>query len=241
MPVRFHCPSCRQLLSISRKMSGRAVPCPACGFISEVPSVASTERSEAVSDRTPRHSLKSALPRDDEFSESADAPERDRAAVATKSMSTDQPEYEPDAGGFQVRSRRLESDEMDLTPMVDMTFLLLIFFMITASFSVQKSIAFPPPSPDQKGTSQSTHTLEDFENNSIVVRIDDRNVISIDDEPQNDPGRLADVFRTVMSARRNELIVMADDNALHETVVAVIDAANAAGMQKIRLASRIGE
>ncbi len=32
---------------------------------------------------------------------------------------------------------------VDMTPMVDVTFLLLIFFMVTASFSLQKSIAMP--------------------------------------------------------------------------------------------------
>ena len=33
-----------------------------------------------------------------------------------------------------------EEEELDMTPMVDVTFLLLIFFMVTASFSLQKSI-----------------------------------------------------------------------------------------------------
>ena len=48
------------------------------------------------------------------------------------------------------RSRGGDDEEMDLTPMVDVTFLLLVFFMITASFSIQKTLEVPPPNPDQQ-------------------------------------------------------------------------------------------
>ena len=34
----------------------------------------------------------------------------------------------------------IPEDELDMTPMVDVTFLLLIFFMVTASFTIQKSL-----------------------------------------------------------------------------------------------------
>ena len=36
-----------------------------------------------------------------------------------------------------------EEPEMDLTPMVDVTFQLLIFFMVTASYSIQKALEVP--------------------------------------------------------------------------------------------------
>ena len=41
---------------------------------------------------------------------------------------------------FRLVGAPLEESEMDITPMVDVTFLLLIFFMITASFAMQKSL-----------------------------------------------------------------------------------------------------
>lgn len=34
-------------------------------------------------------------------------------------------------------------DDLDMTPMVDVTFLLLVFFMVTAAFTLQKTIAMP--------------------------------------------------------------------------------------------------
>ncbi|MEM9659397.1 MAG: biopolymer transporter ExbD, partial [Planctomycetota bacterium] len=52
-----------------------------------------------------------------------------------------------------TRARR-QDDELDLTPMVDVTFLLLIFFMITAAFAVQKAISVPPISDEESAQSQ---------------------------------------------------------------------------------------
>lgn len=124
-----------------------------------------------------------------------------------------------------------DDEEMDLTPMVDVTFLLLVFFMITASFSIQKTLEVPPPNPDQQGASRS-ETIKDMEENSVLVHIDSRNIISVDDVPLADPSRLADVMR---SSRMSEVLITAHENSMHDMLVKVIDASNEVGMQKIRV------
>lgn len=67
------------------------------------------------------------------------------------------------------------------------------------------------------------------------MRIDDKNAIFIDDEPLPPSQRLSDALKQRFSAQKNELLLTADDAALHDTVVAVIDAANEIGVQKIRM------
>lgn len=47
------------------------------------------------------------------------------------------------------KKEKIPEDELDMTPMVDVTFLLLIFFMVTASFTLQKSMPQPPASSDE--------------------------------------------------------------------------------------------
>ncbi|WP_291172117.1 biopolymer transporter ExbD [Gimesia sp.] len=150
---------------------------------------------------------------------------------------------EDDDDGFAIRSVDSEFEEMDLTPMVDVTFLLLIFFMITASFSLQKSIEVPPPNPDEDGVSQSLQTLDDFREESIIVEIDNNNGIYVDDTRLTNP---AEIVQAILDRRdadgkpKSELVLSAHKAARHETVVAVVDAANEVGMQKIRLASYKG-
>jgi biopolymer transport protein ExbD len=134
-----------------------------------------------------------------------------------------------------------EFGEMDLTPAVDVTFQLLIFFMITLSFNIQKVLLFPPPSPEDKGAAQMIQSPEDLEATSVIARIDDRNVITIDDEPVRNTAQLPDIILgRSRSTQRFELVVEAHPDALHETVVTVIDAGNAAGMQKIKLTAPKG-
>lgn len=141
-----------------------------------------------------------------------------------------------------LRRRSRIEDEMDLTPMVDVTFQLLIFFMVTASFALQKSIEVPTPDPDKKGAAQTLQILDDIEGSSIRVQIDAANAIQIDDEPIADPSRLTDALKDKMrKEQKTEVLISANAAALHRTVITVIDAANSVGMQKIRLVSRQGQ
>ncbi|MHC4877657.1 MAG: biopolymer transporter ExbD [Planctomycetota bacterium] len=138
---------------------------------------------------------------------------------------------EDEEDDFFGSGSRVDDEEMDLTPMVDVTFLLLIFFMITASFSIQKTLEVPAPDPDEEGASTSI-SIQEMEETSVTVHIDSRNVMYVDDEPVADPTRLPDMLR---ASRMNEVLITSHENALHEMVVKAIDAANEVQMQKIRL------
>jgi len=145
-------------------------------------------------------------------------------------------EVADDESGFTLRRRRTEIEEMDLTPMVDVTFLLLIFFMITASFSLQKTMEVPPPDPETQGASPIP--LNQIEENSVVVRVEPGDAYFVDDRPIADAADLPSALSTAMSdGNRSELVIEAADDARHESVVRVYDAGNEIGMQRIRLAT----
>ena len=59
-------------------------------------------------------------------------------------------------------------DDLDMTPMVDVTFLLLIFFMVTAAFSLQKSINVPTPEKEENATQWAEGTHLQFGITSIL-------------------------------------------------------------------------
>jgi biopolymer transport protein ExbD len=251
MPIQFRCTTCRQKLSVTSRKAGRAITCPACGSEILVPALAADDsaRTRVPDDsgvkRAGEAGQRSTAP-DSEPSRDEPVPPlpaRDDSAVAPVAatgagafVGLPSSDFD-DGGGVRLRKAQTEFDDMDLTPMVDVTFLLLIFFMITAAFSLTKTIEVPPPDPEQQGA-QQTQTLEDLEKNSIMVRVDGQNAIFVEDEPVGDPGRLVDVLTDKRSSEdKHELILQADAQALHETVVLVLDAANEVQFTRIRLAA----
>jgi biopolymer transport protein ExbD len=142
---------------------------------------------------------------------------------------------------FKFTPKRREQDEMDLTPMVDVTFLLLIFFMITASFSVQKTLPTPVPEPDEEGVSQQLVTMEELEQEAVVVRLEGDQKVFVDDKPISGLDALPDALRDAMSGSgrggKGELVIQASDEARYEAIVAAYDAAAGLGLERVRLAS----
>jgi len=244
MTIRFKCNACGESLSAADSAAGGTLECPTCGAPAKIPSGAAPRAPAPVMPQ--RQDLPDLPPvpsREIPTGDPESVLEGDESRAGASADSPASPSRPPaprrprgDTGGFNMgKPRPVDQEEMDLTPMVDMTFLLLIFFMITASFSIQKSMEVPPPSSDKKGATQTIQSIDDLADSSIAVRIDDKNAIFIDDEPLPPSQRLSDALKQRFSAQKNELLLTADDAALHDTVVAVIDAANEIGVQKIRM------
>ncbi len=134
--------------------------------------------------------------------------------------------------------------EMDMTPMVDVTFLLLIFFMVTAAFTMQKSFEVPVPRQDSPST--NSQTVEDFEQDSdfVVVRVDEFNTFYVSVASWNDEQEARSAHDLLVKLRKatsapaggaRKLLVMAHGDAAHEKVVAAMDAGNEVGMEEVKL------
>lgn len=144
-----------------------------------------------------------------------------------------------DDEGFGGDRERTEA-EMDMTPMVDVTFLLLIFFMVTASFSMQKAMQVPKPN-DETPSTQKVQQEEDQD--SVTVEIDEFNtfhVITSNDEFEA-PSRQELLVRLRESRGKgagtvvNKLIVRPHEESLHERVVMALDAGAIAGFSQVQL------
>lgn len=250
MAIRFRCDQCNQLMSIASRKSGTLTRCSGCNAEVLVPTddalddgtgndgegdLASDDNSGQAKKVTGVESwfTTPAQRRRVSSSDAILAAAESATPAAARVSDGDVPE------GMPVRKAQTEFDDMDLTPMVDVTFLLLVFFMITASFSIQKTIQIPPPDPDEQGATQTIQQPEEILDQSLRVEIDSADAIFVDDEPIGDIADLADALRDRSQAEgKNELVILADDNARHETFVAVVDAGIEAGMQKTRVANR---
>jgi len=131
-----------------------------------------------------------------------------------------------------------------MTPMVDVTFLLLIFFMVTAAFSLQKSIEVPPP--DQQQSAAQARTIEELEEDDDFIIVEIRSDNSIFFPDGSEAPSEQEVLVKLREARGgsgasgsgpSSLLVLADGDCRHETVVMVLDAGNAVGMENVRLST----
>jgi len=215
MPIRLRCPHCNAKLSIASRKAGQTINCPGCNTSIEVPPSEDTAPPQ-------KHPPQTA------------APEGRRAAGEMP---------EDDEGGVTFRRPDSEFEEMDLTPMVDVTFLLLIFFMITASFTIQKTLRFPPPEPEKEGVSQTPQKPEDFKETSVMIEIDENNQFTVDGETVADRSALSDVIRRKMYAEsrpKTEVVIVRHYFSSHEMTVLAADAAMEAEIQKIRMGIKPG-
>jgi len=141
---------------------------------------------------------------------------------------------------FSFRRKHDEDDGMDMTPMVDVTFLLLIFFMITASFSLQKSQEMP--ASDQTESVAQRRTIEELEQDDdyIIVRIDQDSVVWVDEHEAPTRHELLAQLRDLREAgpkAPSNMLVYAHGDALHDKVVMVLDVGNALGFEYVRIAT----
>jgi biopolymer transport protein ExbD len=156
---------------------------------------------------------------------------------------TTSPNDLPEDTGPVLKKRPREID-LDMTPMVDVVFLLLIFFMLTASFAMQKSIEIPPPEMEDEGGHGQSQMLQEVRDDgpSIVVRVAADNTIWVEDEKMPTRQALLGEIRrhqeTAPAAHKpTTLVVLADPEALHETVVSVLDVGNALRIPNIQLST----
>ncbi len=138
----------------------------------------------------------------------------------------------------RVVVRREESAESDMTPMIDVTFQLVIFFMIAATYTIQKTLDLPATTPSEE--SGDVVTMEELEQNNIMVQIAADGTVTVDSEivaTENLVSNLKDAIRQNETA---ELVLDVDDETVHDVLVGVLDAAGAAQIEKVLFVSRVG-
>jgi len=148
------------------------------------------------------------------------------------------------------RRQPAEEEDFDMTPMIDVTFLLLIFFMVTASFNYQKGLDFPASSETAEETSSQDQApgFEEFDDR-ILVGIDRQDRFSFRDGRNplapGEPIAADELTRRLDLKSRDEhkskLLIVTDDLSSHDAVVRLIDAASSVGIKEIGMANVIDQ
>jgi len=131
---------------------------------------------------------------------------------------------------MNLRGNNKRSDLLiDLTPMIDVVFLMLIFFMVSTSFTVSNSLKLDLP--------QSKASVAVKEDVQVVIQIDPEGQLYVQDEQVED----ADLRRRILNISKGDpnmrVILRADAEAKHKRVVYVLSIIRELGMGKVGIAT----
>lgn len=121
-----------------------------------------------------------------------------------------------------------EGGEIDLTPMLDVVFIMLIFFIVTASFIKEAGIEVNRP---------EASTASQKKNVNILVAISPTNEIWIDKRRVDKRAVRSIIERMHAENPKGAVVIQADNESNTETVASVIDSARAAGVYDVSLAT----
>jgi serine/threonine protein kinase len=133
-----------------------------------------------------------------------------------------------------AKKKRVSQEAIiDLTPAVDVTFQLLIFFMITASFSLQKAFDVPPAKTSE-GISMNVQV--EMPDSGVRVEVDRDNMVYVGDKKAQTYKEILELLTAEKSANSsvNDLDLILDPDSTHEMRVTVIDAATQAGFLRVK-------
>ncbi|QIZ76685.1 ExbD/TolR family protein [Ferrimonas lipolytica] len=129
---------------------------------------------------------------------------------------------------LRPQTQQQDEAQVDMTPMLDIVFIMLIFFIVTTSFVRESGIDVDRPQAAQASSKSGA---------GLFVAINNRNQIFID-QRQVDVERVqANLERLKVDQPDASLVIQADERAFNGTVVKVLDAAKAAGIADIALAA----
>jgi len=132
-----------------------------------------------------------------------------------------------------MRKRRhsaAEEADIDLTPMLDVVFIMLIFFIVTASFVKESGIDVSRP---------DAATAEVKERGNILIAITREGQVWIDKRPVDVRALRANIERLHAENPQGSVVIQADRDSKNGLLVQVMDAARAAGVYEISIAAEV--
>ncbi|WP_371188234.1 ExbD/TolR family protein [Thalassotalea maritima] len=108
-----------------------------------------------------------------------------------------------------------EEAGVDMTPMLDIVFIMLIFFIVTTSFVKEQGLDLQRPESAQKKS--------DNKNPSILIKVDSVGTITINNRVTDVERISANLEFLLADISVSNILLTADEDTKHETIVAIMD------------------
>ncbi len=131
---------------------------------------------------------------------------------------------------FESAGAQEEESEINITPMLDVVFIMLIFFIVTASFVKEAGIDVNRPDAE---------TAVRQEQANIMIAISENNEIWIDQRMVDPRALRANIERLRAENPEGSVVIQADKKSVTETLVLVMDAARQAGVYDVSIAAQV--
>ena len=131
------------------------------------------------------------------------------------------------------RGRHREEPEINLVPMIDVLLVIIIFLMLTTTYSKFSGLEINLPTADASQQAEQP--------NEIDVAVTSAGQVLINKSPltSTDVAAISEGLRRAAGSRENPVIVInADAKATHQSVVDVMQAAQSAGYPHISFATQ---
>ena len=125
-----------------------------------------------------------------------------------------------------------EEPEINLTPLIDVVFLLLIFFMVSTTFEHQSRIQIELPEATAEASKPDDESLE------ILIDAHGRYYLGEQQEVNTELNTLKGAIREALGERESvPVMIRADARTPHQAVVRALDATSQLGLVNISLAT----
>jgi len=130
---------------------------------------------------------------------------------------------------FKNGKNKQNSTLVDISPLIDVVFLLLIFFMVSTTFIDEAGIPLDLPSSVSKGIKKSEN---------VTVNISKDGSISIGTEKVLKENLVEKIKEKLEKSEKKEVIIKADKDARYELVYLIMDSSRQAGAKGLSVAGK---
>ncbi len=119
---------------------------------------------------------------------------------------------------------------LDISPLIDVVFLLLIFFMVSTTFRDEAGLPLNLPSSVSRGIKKT---------DNVVVTISKKGDIYVGKVLTATDKLTGEIKKQIAQAKKKEVIIKADKSARYELVYRVMDASRQAGVKSLSVAGEM--
>ena len=129
---------------------------------------------------------------------------------------------------FELPQKKKSGVNVDIAPLMDMVFILLIFFIVTSTFTRETGVEVEKP---------KAKSSTELNKKSIMIAVSREGSIHVN-ERQVAYASLQEILKQMLVKNPDrEVVLIADKNSVTGKVVQVMDACNLAGVKKISIAA----